>query len=108
MAATAKKKTTKNFGQEINQSAHVSAAKDPAPSNQAVHRDVHAGGRPSNGPSFRISLSVPESFKEGIDNAALLHKSNKTAYIVSLIKKDLAENGKKYAELAGILQGSES
>lgn len=108
MAATAKKKTTKNFAQEINQSARVIAAKDPAPSDQAVPRDVHAGGRPSNGPSFRISLSVPEAFREGIDNAALLHKSNKTAYIVSLIKKDLAENGKKYAELAGYLQGNES
>ena len=108
MAATAKKKTTKNFGQEINQSAHVIAVKEPSLSDQVVQRDGHAGGRPSNGPSFRISLSVPEELREGIDHAAILHKSNKTAYIVSLIKKDLAENGKKYAELAGILQGSES
>ena len=107
MAATAKKKTTKNFGQEINQSARVIVAKEPAPSDQ-VERDVHAGGRPSNGPSFRISLSVPEEFREGIEHAALLHKSNKTAYIVSLIRKDLSENGQRYTELASYLQGSES
>ena len=53
-----------------------------------------------------MSLAVPEEYKEGLENAALLHKSNKTAYIVSLIKKDLKENGEKYAELASFLKNS--
>lgn len=109
MAATAsnkdKKKSGKNFGQEINRSTGVvttpaESTKDTSSENQTVH----AGGRPSNGPTFRMSLAIPEEYKEGLENAAILHKSNKTAYIISLIRKDLAENGERYAELAGFLK----
>lgn len=111
MAATAsskdRKKNIRNFGQEINKSTGIVKGQPSESSATAPDKsDSHTGGRPSNGPTFRMSLAVPEEYKEGLENAALLHKSNKTAYIVSLIKKDLKENGEKYAELAGFLKNS--
>lgn len=110
MAVTAsskeRKKSGKNFGQEINRSTGIVKGQTSDSPSAPDKSDSHPGGRPSNGPTFRMSLAVPEEYKEGLENAAILHKSNKTAYIVSLIKKDLKENGEKYAELAGFLKNS--
>lgn len=61
-------------------------------------------GRPAGEPSKHISLSVPESLYDDINiAAALLCKGNRTAYINSLIKKDLKDNGAKYREFKRIM-----
>ena len=62
-------------------------------------------GRPSSGKTVKITLAIPENLMSGIDSAALLHKGNRTAYINSLIQKDLNENLTKYEEFHKLIMG---
>ena len=60
-------------------------------------------GRPSNGETVKISLAVPAELHAGMEaGAALFFKGNKTAYINSLIKKDLEENLETYNKFLAI------
>lgn len=98
MAATSTntKKTKPDFARAIatsvagpNQNGHT--ATEPA-------EDKRPAGRPSSGKTFKITLAIPEDLMDGIEAASLLHKGNRTAYINSLIRKDLDENLAKYNE----------
>lgn len=110
MAKTPIKKENK-FGSSINIATGITKVEKPnqVPAKEEMvdppesKRDPHKGGRPSNGPVFRHSLSIPQELMEGVDAAAMLYKNNRTAYIVSLIRKDLKENGKKYEELVKLV-----
>jgi len=99
MAATAQtKKTRQDFAGAVKE-----AVKEPSAAvNTPVHTDKKAG-RPSTGRTYKITLAIPEELINDIDAAALLHKGNRTAYINSLIKKDLDENLKKYEEFNKML-----
>ena len=105
MAKTIIKKEDK-FGGKVNKVVGITKNEIPEPKQTPVEeekKDPHKGGRPSNGPVFRHSLSIPQELMEGVDAAAMLYKNNRTAYIVSLIRKDLEENGKKYEELVKLV-----
>lgn len=99
MAATAQtKKTRQDFAGAVKE-----AVKEPSAAvNTPVHTDKKAG-RPSTGRTYKITLAIPEELINDIDAAALLYKGNRTAYINSLIKKDLDENLKKYEEFNKML-----
>lgn len=97
MAATTTKRTTRqDFAGAINATVTEKKA-SPAKEKKA--------GRPSTGKTTKITLAIPEDMMEGIDSASLLHKGNRTAYINSLIRKDLAENLEKYQEFDKLING---
>lgn len=94
-AVTAKsKKTRQDFAGAINATVDKKA---PTSEKKA--------GRPSSGKTVKITLAIPENLMSGIDSAALLHKGNRTAYINSLIQKDLNENLTKYEEFHKLIMG---
>lgn len=94
-AVTSKtKKTRRDFSGSINATIEKKA---PTAEKKA--------GRPSSGKTVKITLAIPEKLMSGIDSAALLHKGNRTAYINSLIKKDLNENLTKYEEFHKLIMG---
>ena len=103
MAATSNntKKTKPDFARAIatsvagpNQKEH--AAPEPA-------EEKRTAGRPSSGRTIKITLAIPEDLMDGIEAASLLHKGNRTAYINSLIRKDLSENLTKYTEFRNMI-----
>lgn len=112
MAKTLIKKE-KGFGKGINNVTGITKVETPDQKTEretngqtpveVEKKDPHKGGRPSNGPVFRHSLSIPQELMEGVDAASVLYKNNRTAYIVDLIRKDLEENGEKYKELAKLI-----
>ena len=104
MAATAKKKKTRqDFSGSIS-----AAVKDPGqqpqadPASKAEERRI---GRPSTGKTIKVTLAIPEELIDGVEAASLLHKGNRTAYINSLIRKDLNANLTKYNEFRKMING---
>ena len=96
MAATAKsKKTRQDFASAINDTVNTTQ--------ETTSKSKRPSGRPSTGKTIRITLAIPEDLLHGIDTASLLHKGNRTAYINSLIKKDLDTNLLKYEEFNKML-----
>lgn len=94
-AVTSKnKKTRQDFSSAIN-----ATVEKKMPTNEKK------AGRPSSGKTVKITLAIPENLMSGIDSAALLHKGNRTAYINSLIQKDLNENLTKYEEFHKLIMG---
>lgn len=98
MAATAGKMGSK-FSAEINETINPALENtSKTPENSKVEIK-NKGGRPSNGEVKKISLAIPIELFEGVEiGATLFYKGNKTAYINSLIEKDLRENLEKYKE----------
>ena len=95
MAATAGRIGSK-FSEEISRT--VKPTLEPI-AKETKEETKNKGGRPSNGDVKKISLSIPAELFEGVEiGATLFFKGNKTAYINSLIKKDLEENLEKYKE----------
>ena len=105
MAATANKtkKTRQDFSGSIS-----AAVKDPGqqaqtePTGRAEEKKV---GKPSTGKTAKVTLAIPEELISGIEAASLLHKGNRTAYINSLIRKDLNANLTKYNEFRKMING---
>ncbi len=62
-------------------------------------------GRPSKGEVHKVSLSIPVELYEGVEFGSFFFKGNKTAYINSLIKKDLENNLDKYREFKSMVEG---
>ena len=62
------------------------------------------GGRPSKGEVHKVSLSIPVELYEGVEFGSFFFKGNKTAYINSLIKKDLEHNLEKYREFKSMVE----
>ena len=67
--------------------------------------DVKRSGRPSKGEVHKVSLSIPVELYEGVEFGSFFFKGNKTAYINSLIKKDLEHNLDKYREFKSMVEG---
>ena len=63
------------------------------------------GGRPSKGEVHKVSLAIPVDLYEGVEFGSFFFKGNKTAYINSLIKKDLEHNLDKYREFKSMVEG---
>ena len=72
------------------------------PTSKAEGRRI---GRPSTGKTIKVTLAIPEELIDGVEAASLLHKGNRTAYINSLIRKDLNANLTKYNEFRKMLNG---
>lgn len=61
-------------------------------------------GRPKGAEVKKMQLSIPIDFYEGVELGAIFFKGNKTAYINSLIKKDLEQNLEKYKEFKELME----
>ena len=105
MAATAGKKRGKvSFAKEIDATVN-SVSEEKIKNPQIENTKKNKGGRPSVGKVKKMPLAIPEELYEGVETgAALFFKGNKTAYINSLIKKDLEENLEKYKEFQMMAQ----
>ena len=55
-------------------------------------------GRPKKGEVHKISLAIPVELYEGVEFASYFFRGNITAYINSLIRRDLERNLDKYRE----------
>ena len=62
------------------------------------------GGRPSKGKVHKISLSIPVELYDGVEFASYFFKGNITAYINSLIRRDLERNLYKYQEFRTMME----
>ena len=61
-------------------------------------------GRPSRGEVKKITLAVPAEMLDDIETAATFFKGNKTAYINTLIKRDLEINLEKYKDIKKMME----
>lgn len=61
-------------------------------------------GRPPKGAVHKISLAIPTELYEGVDFASYFFKGNITAYINSLIRRDLEKNLDKYREFKTMME----
>ena len=61
-------------------------------------------GRPTKGKVHKISLSIPLELYEGVEFASYFFRGNITAYINSLIRRDLERNLDKYHEFRTIME----
>ena len=61
-------------------------------------------GRPSRGEVKKITLAVPAEILDDIETAATFFKGNKTAYINTLIKRDLEINLEKYKDIKKMME----
>ena len=104
MAATANK--TKKTRQDFAEAISTTVKKDPeqTPGSQTKAEEKRTG-RPSTGKTIKITLAIPEELIDGVEAASLLHKGNRTAYINSLIRKDLNANLTKYNEFRKMING---
>ncbi len=60
-------------------------------------------GRPKGRPATRFSINVPDEYIELLNVASGINfNGNTSAYIVSLIDKDIAENGDIYQQILKI------
>ena len=105
MAATSTKtkKSKPDFAGAIATSVPSPNQKEHATAEPAEEKRL--AGRPSSGKTVKITLAIPEDLMDGIEAASLLHKGNRTAYINSLIRKDLNENLAKYTEFSNMING---
>ena len=61
-------------------------------------------GRPTKGKVHKISLSIPLELYEGVEFASYFFRGNITAYINSLIRRDLERNLDKYHEFKTMME----
>ncbi len=103
MAATSTntKKSKPDFAKAIASSVTGPNHKGHSATEPAEEKRM--AGRPSSGKTIKITLAIPEDLMDGIEAASLLHKGNRTAYINSLIRKDLGENLAKYTEFSNMI-----
>ena len=73
---------------------------DPLPVNEPKRK----AGRPAKGAVHKISLAIPTELYEGVDFASYFFKGNITAYINSLIRRDLEKNLDKYREFKTMME----
>jgi outer membrane biosynthesis protein TonB len=60
-------------------------------------------GRPKGRPSTKCSFNVPNEYLDMVSIAAAIgHKGNMSSYIVSLIEKDIKENGNIYQQVLNL------
>ena len=73
---------------------------EPAP----VVTEKGRSGRPSKGEVHKISLSIPVELYEGVEFGSYFFRGNITAYINSLIRRDLERNLDKYREFKKMME----
>ena len=61
-------------------------------------------GRPKKGEVHKISLSIPVELYDGVEFASYFFRGNITAYINSLIRRDLERNLDKYREFKTMMK----
>ena len=66
------------------------------------------GGRPSKGKVHKISLAIPVELYDGVEFASYFFRGNITAYINSLIRRDLERNLDKYQEFRTMMEDMSS
>lgn len=60
-------------------------------------------GRPKGKPYSKISINIPDEYLEIVEIAAgINYKGNTSAYIVSLVEKDIKANGKVYEQIRNL------
>ena len=69
-----------------------------------IEKEKGKGGRPSKGEVHKISLAIPVELYDGVEFGSYFFKGNKTAYINSLIRKDLQQNLDKYKEFKAMME----
>ena len=74
------------------------------PSPVASTPEKGKSGRPSKGKVHKISLSIPVELYNGVEFASYFFKGNITAYINSLIRRDLERNLDKYQEFRTMME----
>lgn len=62
------------------------------------------GGRPTKGKVHKISLAIPIELYDGVEFASYFFRGNITAYINSLIRRDLERNLDKYQEFKTMME----
>lgn len=76
--------------------AEIETAKTEQPKQCSQAR----AGRPKGKPSTKVSLNIPNEYMDLVSVAAGIgHRGNTSAYIVSLIEKDIEANGKVYNQV---------
>lgn len=62
-------------------------------------------GRPKGKPSAKLSINVPKEYIDMINVASGVNfKGNTSSYIVSLIEKDIRENGELYQKIISMVK----
>ena len=61
-------------------------------------------GRPTKGKVHKISLAIPVELYDGVEFASYFFRGNITAYINSLIRRDLERNLDKYREFKTMME----
>ena len=69
-----------------------------------VNAEKKKGGRPPKGKVHKISLSIPVELYDGVEFASYFFRGNITAYINSLIRRDLERNLEKYREFKTMME----
>ena len=87
-----------NSSKKVNNTPKINTKKKiNSNGNTKKNEESPKAGRPKGKPSTKISLNVPDEYLELVNIAAgINYKGNTSSYIVSLIEKDLKENGKAY------------
>ena len=69
-----------------------------------VKTEKNKGGRPTKGKVHKISLAIPVELYDGVEFASYFFRGNITAYINSLIRRDLERNLDKYREFKTMME----
>ena len=98
MAKSISKKSSKySFSDAINDTINADMEEEKSTEKKS--------GRPSKGEVKKMTLAIPADICDDVEIAAsLFFKGNKTAYINSLIEKDLKENLTKYKEFRKMIE----
>lgn len=79
------------------------AAPEERPENSQQGDNKLKLGRPKGKPSTKCSFNVPNEYLDMVSIAAAIgHKGNMSSYIVSLIEKDIKENGNIYQQVLNL------
>ena len=69
-----------------------------------VQEAPRKAGRPKKGDVRKISLAIPVELYDGVEFGSYFFRGNITAYINSLIRRDLEKNLGKYQEFRAMME----
>ena len=69
-----------------------------------VRETPRKAGRPKKGDVRKISLAIPVELYDGVEFGSYFFRGNITAYINSLIRRDLEKNLGKYQEFKAMME----
>ena len=69
-----------------------------------VQETPRKAGRPKKGDVRKISLAIPVELYDGVEFGSYFFRGNITAYINSLIRRDLEKNLGKYQEFKAMME----